>query len=116
MTICALYEFPEDRDRISLGLLSAPAVAGHRGAQPPSGTKAAFAKYRLARRTLLRGPTLAASITLSALRTEIITGLRAGLRVRRVLESDEGIGIAPAIPAGTTTAPLADATETHATS
>ena len=85
MTIRALYEFPEDRDRVCLSLLSAPAITGHRWAQPPPGTQTTFTKHRLSHRALLRGPTLAASVTLSILRTKTITGLRTGLHIGRFL-------------------------------
>ena len=67
MAIRALYKFPEDRYRISLRPVSTSAIARHPWAQPASITQASLTERRLARRALLRGPTLATSITLCIL-------------------------------------------------
>ena len=116
MAIRALYKFSEDRDRISLGPLSAPAIARHRWAQPASSTQASLTERRLARRALLHGPTLATSITLRILEAGVIANLRVGVDVRRVSESNKSVSVTPAVPAETTATPLAGTTETHATS
>ena len=93
MAIRALYKFPEDRDRISLRPVSASAIARHRWTQPASGTQASLTERRLARRALLRGPTLATSVTLHTLRAGVVANLRVEVVVRRALESGEGTSV-----------------------
>ena len=94
MAIRALYKFPEDRYRISIGPVSTSAIARHRWTQPASSTQASLTERRLARRALLHGPTLATSITLRTLRAGVIANLRVGVDVRRASESGEGAGVA----------------------
>ena len=84
MAIRALYKFPEDRYRISLGPVSTSAITRHHWAQPASSAQASLTERRLARRALLQGPTLATSITLFILEAGVIANLCVGVDVRRV--------------------------------
>ena len=84
MAIRALYKFPEDRYRISLGPVSTSAITRHHWTQPASSAQASLTERRLAHRAFLQGPTLTTSITLLILEAGVIANICVGVDVRRV--------------------------------